>query len=275
MSAVLLGAPGVRVFPKEHGTWAMLLVPWAVGCGVARTLDGKQILLLVAAVSFFLAHSQLMSWRRLTLIARSDPRQRAAAVRLAIVLGVIGLAAAAPLLMAWPLGFLVLAAGAGILVVASFTLIDRRADRTLPAQLLAAIGLPVTAPAAYSIAAGFVNRTALALWLLNVTFFLWAVFYVRLKIEGRARRTVFPSLASKVAFASDTLGIVAAVLVGLGGFSIALGSFSALALLTLVAPAVQTVIGVARLERPARLKPVGFLMAAHATLFGLLAIALA
>jgi YwiC-like protein len=274
MSPLVLVPPGVRVFPKEHGTWAMLLVPWAVGCGVARTLDGKAILLLLAAVSLFLAHSQLMTWRRLTLLPRSDPGQTAAAVRVTIVLGAIGLAAAAPLI-AWPLGFLLLAAVAGVLIATSFVLIGRRADRTLPAQVLAAMGLPITAPAAYAIAAGVVNRTAFGLWLLDVTFFLWAVFYVRLKIEGRARRAVFPSLASKIAFASDTLGIVGAILIGLGGLSIALGSFSALALLALVAPAVQTVIGVVRLDRPARLKPVGFLMAAHATLFGLLAIVLA
>jgi YwiC-like protein len=273
MPVSVLASPNVRVLPKEHGTWAMLLVPWAVGCGVARRLDVNEVLLLAAAVSFFLAHSQSMTWRRLRLVARSDSRQTAAAGRLAIVFTIVGLGVAAPL-MAWPFGFLLLAVMAAVLVAASFTLIGWRADRALPAQLLAAMGLPLTAPAAYSIAAGTLNRTSVALWLLNVTFFLWAVFYVRLKIEARARRVLFPSLASKLGFAAGTLAIVAAILVGLGGVAVVLGSFSPLALIALLAPGVQTLIGIVRLHRPARLKPVGFLMAGHAILFGLLVITL-
>jgi len=42
-----------RILPKEHGTWAMLLVPWAIGCGIARRLAWQDLLLLVAMLLFF------------------------------------------------------------------------------------------------------------------------------------------------------------------------------------------------------------------------------
>ncbi|MBI1734680.1 MAG: YwiC-like family protein [Candidatus Rokubacteria bacterium] len=39
----------IRVLPREHGTWAMLLAPWLVGVGVARRVDVGAVLLVVAA----------------------------------------------------------------------------------------------------------------------------------------------------------------------------------------------------------------------------------
>ena len=92
-----------RLLPKEHGTWAMLLVPWAVGWGVSGPATLRQILLLVAAVSLFLAHAQLLAWYRLRAAARADLWAAAAARRLLLILTALGLAAAVPLMVAMPL----------------------------------------------------------------------------------------------------------------------------------------------------------------------------
>jgi YwiC-like protein len=273
MTPVRLAPLRVRVLPKEHGTWAMLLVPWVVGWGVARAFPVSELLLLIAAVSVFLAHTHLVTWRRLSVIGRADTAEARAERRLVLVFGVIGVVAGLPL-VAGPVELLLLAVIAGALVVTSLALVGRRVDRALPGQLLAATGLSLTAPAAYWVARGALGRVALGLWLLNVAFFLWAVFYVKLKIDARARRAPFTSPAEKLAFGTGaivtTLGGVTLAIV-----AVALGSFSPLALAAFVAPAAQTVAGIARLDRPARLKPVGFLLLGHAILFGLLAIALA
>jgi YwiC-like protein len=273
MTFARLAPPGVRVLPKEHGTWAMLLVPWAVGCGVARALPASELLLLIAAVSFFLAHTHLMTWRRLSIIGRSGTAQAPAERRLVIVFGVIGVAAALPLVPDLAgLGLLVLLGAA--LIAASLALVSQRADRALPGQILAATGLSLTAPAAYWVARGELNRAAVALWLLNVAFFLWAVFYVKLKIDARARRAPFPSARAKLACGGDAIGTTLGS-VALAFVAVVLASRSPLALAAFVAPVAQTVVGIARIDRPARLKPLGFLLLGHAILFGLLTIVLA
>lgn len=280
MALAALVPPGVRVLPKEHGTWAMLLVPWAVGWGIARRFEPKELLLVVAAVSIFLGHSHLMAWRRLALSGRSKTREAVAARRLVLVFAALGAVATLPLLphgtSVWPRAdaLALLALVAAVLAGGSLALVGRRVDRALPGQVLAASGLSLSGPAAYAVGRGALDRVAVAVWLLNAAFFLWAVFYVTLKIAARARRRPLGSLAAKLASGATTIGITIATAL-LFAVAVWLGSLSPLALLAFVAPAVQTVAGIVRIDRPAPLKSLGILLLVHAILFGFLVIVLA
>jgi len=259
----------------------MLLVPWAVGWGVARRFDPKELLLLVAAVSVFIAHSHLMAWRRLSVSGRSASGEVVAERRLALMLFALGAVATLPLL---PRGaglvpradaLAGLVAVALVLVAGSLGLVGRRADRALPGQILAALGLPLIAPAAYAVATeALLIRAALAVWLLNAAFFVWTVFYVKLKIDARARRRPSESPTAKLAAGAATIGITAATAL-LFAFAVAFGSVSPVVLLAFVAPVAQTVTGIVRLHHHAPLKRLGLLLLAHSILFGLLVIALA
>lgn len=259
----------------------MLIVPWAVGWGVARRFEPKGFLLLIAAVAVFVAHSHLMAWRRLSVSRRSDAREAAVERRLALVFAALGAAAALPLL---PRGaglvpradaLALLGTVAIVLAGASLTLVGRRVDRGLPGQVLAAGALSLTAPAAYAVARGaLLDRIALALWLLNAAFHLWAVFYVKLKIEARARRRALGSATEKLTAGARTIGITAATGL-LFTAAVALGSLSPAALLAFLAPTAQTAAGIVRLDRLVQLKRLGLLLLAHSILFGLLVIALA
>ena len=271
-------ATATRLLPKEHGTWAMLLVPWAVGWGVGGPATPRQILLLVAAVSLFLAHAQLLAWYRLRAAARADLWAAAAARRLLLILTALGLAAAVPLMVAMPLARLMPLVGIGALAAAltgaSLGLVTRRLDHALPGQMLAAVGLPLSAPAAYYVAGGTRERVAAALWLLCGAFFLWAVFYVRLKIEARARRAPRGTVRARLSFAGGMLVIDAAILLAALA-AVRLGPFSPLALAAFIPAVLQTTAGITRLDRPASLKRVGILLTAHSIVFGLAVICLA
>ncbi len=275
MAQTELPPPVTRLLPREHGTWAMLLVPWVVGCGVAGRVTVEALLLLVAAVSLYLGHGQLLSWYRQHLMARPDPRALAGARRALIGFTVMGLVAAAPL--AARAGFArlsLLAALAAVLTAVSLRLVARRVAHALPGQLLAALGLSLAAPAAYEVVAHGPARTALALWLLDAAFFVWAVFYVRLQIEARARRAPLASFDAKLSFARAALGLDVVVL--LAAFAaVRLGPFSTLTLGAFLPAAIQAIAGVARLDRPAALKTVGLLLTAHSILFALLVVWLA
>lgn len=246
----------------------MLLVPWAVGWGVAGRASPRPVLLLAAAVALFLAQTQLLDWYRLRLGRRPDPWARRAARRLLLLLGTVGVAGTAPLLLSGPRAqLLAVGAVAAALTAGSLLLLPRRLDHALPGQLLAAVGLPLAAPAAYYVAGGRHDRMAAALYLLEAAFFVWAVLYVRLKIEARAHRAPRGSLGARLAFAGGTLAADGAVfLVTLG--ALRLGGMSPLVLLAFVAAAVQTAAGILTLDRPAALKRVGILLTAHSALFG-------
>ncbi len=263
------------LLPKEHGTWAMLLVPWLVGCGVARRLGWREWLLLVAMTLAFLAHNQLLIWYRLRLVPASAAAARAAAGRRCLVLAALGGLAFVPLLAGWRLAWLLaLGAPAGAAVGASLELVRRRRDHTLAGQVLAPLGLALGAPAAHAMARGALDATALALYGLCVLFFLGAVFYVRLKIEALKRSAALATPTARLRFAAWTLAldvaIAAAALVVL-----LLGGLSPWAIVALAPTAAQAVVGAARLHRPARLRRVGILAAVHSAAFALLVVWLA
>jgi hypothetical protein len=58
----------------------------------------------------------------------------------------------------------------------------RREDRTIVGEILAIIGLTMTAPAAHYVARGVWEHTALWLWALNALYFTSSVFYVRWRV---------------------------------------------------------------------------------------------
>jgi hypothetical protein len=252
----------------------MWLVPWAVGAGLDRRVTGGELLILLGALAFFLAHAQVVAWWR-ARVARTRESGGSTPARLALAFAVAGLAVTLPLLDASRRPWLAaIGVGGGVLTVASLRLVTARLDHALPGQTLGALGLPLTAPAAYVAGGGGDARTMLALWLLTATFFVWAVFYVRLKIEARARRSSVASPLLQARFVAPTVALDAVfALVAL--LAVNVGDLGLPVLLAFVPAAVQSVIGAARLRRPAILKRVGILMAVQAALFGVLVIALA
>jgi hypothetical protein len=80
---------------------------------------------------------------------------------------------------------LLLPAGAGtaILAVDLLRSIDRQ-EKTLGAELLAAAGLSLTAPAAHYVALGRWSAEAWVLWVLCAAFFASGILYIKLRIAG-------------------------------------------------------------------------------------------
>jgi hypothetical protein len=262
-----------EILPKEHGTWAMLLVPWLVGVGVARRLGAAELLLLVAMLLAFLGQHQAATWLRLRRGRTADDGRLRRARMTAAVLLVLGATAAVPALRRVGAPMLLLGAIGIVFAAAGLLLVRRRRERALPGQLLAALGLPVGAAAAHAVARGALTPVAWQLWALSALFFLGGVLYVRLKIEAIPRRARLQSPARRLAFAAPTLAMLLGV-VALATALVAAGSLSWLALLAFVPVGFQAVVGTLRLDRPATLKRVGIISAVHSALFAIAVIAL-
>jgi hypothetical protein len=175
--------------PREHGAWAILLIPFATAAGIAGVWNWPVALLLASVLSFFIA--------RMSFLQRDW--------KWAGILLAISAAAAAPLLFVWHRYWLV-AFG-----VVAAPLAFRRTDMRLAAQLLSMTGLTLTAPVAWYAATGRLDAMAWKLWLLNSLFFAGSFFYVNMHLAAAAHRTVTGARTGTIVYHA----LLVAVLVGL------------------------------------------------------------
>ncbi|MBZ5538866.1 MAG: YwiC-like family protein [Acidobacteriia bacterium] len=253
----------------------MLLIPWAVGCGVARRWSEREFLLLAGMLMFFLAQAQIMNRLRMRFAITPDPRALVRVQVLFILFALLGTLAVVPLLAVYHLKALVYFGGVALVLTAiSMVLVIRKLDRSLAGQILASAGLSMSAPLAYYVAAGTVDHLAMELWMINFLFFLGGVFYVQLKIDALPRASRLRSLADRFRFAGGTMGLNVVIL-SLVLLTLRVGSLSPFIILAFVPTFLQAIIGTIRLDRPAKLKRVGIISTVHSIVFAVLVILLA
>ncbi|MFL6216546.1 MAG: YwiC-like family protein [Blastocatellia bacterium] len=171
--------------PREHGAWAMLYVPFVVGALVAAEINLRVVCLFFSTSFLFIARESLLVWWR----ARRRGQSQAAALKMLIVYaslaGLFGLPLVAVYKLYWlvPLG----AAIAGLLLY-NAEQATRREDRTITGEVLAILGMTLTAPATYYATRGALDVTALWLWALCALYFTSSVFYVKLRVHWLNKR---------------------------------------------------------------------------------------
>lgn len=158
----------------------MLYVPFAVGLLAASSISLSAMFLLVSVSFVFIARESLLAWWR----SRTRAQQDIEALRYLAGYLLMGGTFAIPLFVVWGLYWLApFAAGAGLLLGFNMAQASRRDDRTATGEILAIIGLTMTAPAAYYVARGALELTALWLWVLCAMYFASSVFYVKLRVN--------------------------------------------------------------------------------------------
>jgi hypothetical protein len=198
--------------PKEHGAWAMLYVPFAVGALVAWSAPLRLLLLAVSVTFVFIARESLLIWWR----ARGRGRQNDEALRFTVsylaLAGVFG----APLLLVYHLyWFIAMGLAALVLLAINARQAVRREDRTIGGEMMAIAGLTLTAPAAFYAARGAFDVDALWLWVLCAVYFASSVFYVKLRVNtisprmNEARRQAWWRCAFYHAFLLASLLVLA------------------------------------------------------------------
>ena len=149
--------------PKEHGAWAMLYVPFVLGVMVAWKMSLPVLLLLLATSALFISRESLLVWWRAQKRGRQTDSSNQAG-RLLILYGLIAAATGAPLILSYHFYWLLPLAVIGCVALAvNGKQATEFEDRTVQSEVIAIAGLTMTAPAAYSVALGGWNQTAL--WL--------------------------------------------------------------------------------------------------------------
>jgi hypothetical protein len=171
--------------PKEHGSWAMLIVPLVLGWAIAPLWHWRSLILLVAALTFFLLRHPLAVLVKTRKRASED---KAYWWRWATIYAGLTLLSAAWLVPGQGLWWLAVLgfAGTGLLFF-NLWLVARRQEMSLSGELAGIAGLALGAPMAYYAASGLLDGTAALLWLVNFLYFGGTVFYIKLKVRQQPR----------------------------------------------------------------------------------------
>lgn len=174
--------------PREHGAWAMFLIPILMGIITAGDLDWGVLAFLVTAFGFFLFRYPIM----LAVKSRSLYLRRHY-IWWSLVYAIITLAAGI-LLAFTSFDWLLLPLGAlGLLTLAIYLWrAAHRTEMTVWGEWIGIAGLALGAPGVYLVGTGKLDTTAIALYVLNVLYFGGTVLYVRYRV--REQRLLAPDL---------------------------------------------------------------------------------
>ena len=180
--------------PREHGAWGLLLIPLFTGIVAGFASEHRiwpLLLFTVAALSLFWLRTPVESLVGTgSLTANTEEERRMARVA-SVLLATVATASLTGLLWKGQDLWLLLLGGAtacALLVQSALRSLGRKAR--MMAQLVGAIGLTCTAPAAYCIGTGRLRERAFILWAANWIFAGNQIHFVQLRIQS-ARASTF------------------------------------------------------------------------------------
>jgi hypothetical protein len=181
------------VIPREHGAWGLLFVPLFTGfvAGFAPAYRIWSLLLFtLCAVSLFFLRTPVESLLGMGPLVARTPGQRRTALVAAAGFGFLASACLIVLIGKERYSaLLLLGAASGCTFIARAVLRKIRRTRML-SQVVGALGLTCTAPAAYYIGTGHLDRHAMVLWAVNCIFAGNQIHFVQLRIHS-ARAITF------------------------------------------------------------------------------------
>jgi hypothetical protein len=170
---------------KEHGAWAILLIPMFSGAMQARAFSVGAFLLFISAFFLFLAYHPFEISRQYQANGVAADKAANACFWL-LVYAFIGCNCGASLIFLYhryyllPFGMV-----AAFLFLASVAA-QKRKKLSQTRELLGIFALSLGAPAMFYVITGEINFSVAKLWLINVLFFLSASFFVHLKISEKS-----------------------------------------------------------------------------------------
>jgi hypothetical protein len=179
---------GSLIAPREHGAWGLLLVPLATG-GAVGLLSGGSILpllaLTIAALALFWLRTPVESLLGAGVVRAQSPEEhRTVGIAIVILAMVVAIALTALFWNGRNRELLVLGLIA-LLAFAAQAALRKLSRRTrMLSQIVGTIGLTITAPAAYYVVTGELNREAWTLWMANFLFAVNQIHFVQLRIHS-------------------------------------------------------------------------------------------
>jgi len=226
------------VLPREHGAWGLLLIPFSVGTLVGMPMQREHgfsstALLLTATIALFCAHTPLESYLGLSpMKARTPEEKRVALQALALLLALAAVSLALLFRMLGGTELLVIGMVAGTALALQGVLRQWGRPTRMLSQAVGSIALTSTAAAAYFVATGSLDRTALALWFVCWLFAGDQIHYVQVRLRSAKVGGAKPRVTRSYWFLTGQLVMLA--LVAAGGYFGQLPPLTAVALVPVV-----------------------------------------
>jgi len=173
------------VLPKEHGAWAMWIVPYIVGIFAAKFV-WLHLLLFISLFFAYISISPLMM-----VIKRS--KRSFEYLQIALIYLAISLIFLIYPIVHYPSLIYILLAEIPILIINSYFAVKKN-ERSLLNDIIVISGLTSTIFFSYIVGNGSDIKTISELWLWNFLFFISTIFYVKSFIREKDNRT-FKKLA--------------------------------------------------------------------------------
>jgi hypothetical protein len=169
------------LMPREHGTWAMWIVPM-LSAALVTHFSLSFILLFISFALLFISHRPIVTLMR----KKANPNRRIkedARKSISIILPP-ALILSCLLLIVYDLPWLIMFGmlELGLFIFSIKTFVDNE-QRSLVNELTVIFALTLTAPAAYYTITRNLDLRAVQLYLLNFLFFGSSLFYLKTKIE--------------------------------------------------------------------------------------------
>ncbi len=263
---------GLLVVPREHGAWGLLFVPLGTG-GAIGVLAGRNglplIALMIATLALFWLRTPLESWLGTSLLRAQGQRERRSVGVTILILAAVAAFALAFLFWDGRNRELLLL---GLIAVTAFVAqgILRKLGRhtRMLSQIVGTLGLTVTAPAAYYVVTGQLDRDAWLLWIANFLFAGDQIHFVQLRIHSARVSGWSQKLARGRSFLAGQ-ALMAAALVFAWRLRL-LPWLAALAFLPLLARGIPWFF---ERPKPLAVRKLGWTELAHAAIFGIVLVA--
>jgi hypothetical protein len=175
--------------PREHGAWAMLMIPFVSAVLVVGEWTPQVLTALVFVVFAFSARYSIEMLLIPASYSRAGRPDRGQVRRSAWNCSLVAAIAGFLLIVVWSL-YQLLWVGLAAAFVFGLRIRQGRlgADRELRTEVTGAVGLTLTALVGWIASAGSVDKSALLLWALNCAFFCAAIVYVKARIRALSAR---------------------------------------------------------------------------------------
>jgi hypothetical protein len=185
------------LIPKEHGVWAILILPYCVGVAIGGGVSGRVILGLIGILLLFLSRRPFFLLLKQGLFKnRSLNFQKKDLQKSFCLYSGAGAGLLLWLLIRYRLWDLImLGLMALVLFLVHTFLALQRKERTVIGELLGVGLLTLSAPVGFVLSGGKLVSEAFILWLLNVFYFAGSIFYIKMRkkaVLGEKRALIFP-----------------------------------------------------------------------------------
>lgn len=257
------------VFPREHGAWGMLLVPLMTGAAVGLRA-GEQVmptlLLTTLVLALFCLRTPLESWLGTGAVRAQTSEERQLVRRFTIPL--VAIAALAGTALFWQgknRDLLLLGVIAGSAFAGQISLKKMGRATRVAAEVVGALALTSTAPAAYCAATGRLDAKAWTLWLLNWLFAANQIHFVWLSIRGARYGLSAEKFLAGLTFLAGQVLLGAILLI-----ASRLAWLPALTIVAFVPVLLRGFVWFAKSPQPIVVRRLGWTELAHALVFGVL-----